>query len=72
MGDISENKTMDEKLFAWARLIAATVVFIFGSIMINRLIETMVVKGGNVVRPLMASALIIALIFLVISMLRMQ
>jgi hypothetical protein len=72
MGDISENKTTDEKLFAWARLIAATVVFIFGSVMINRLIETMVVKGGNIVRPVTAGVLIFALIVLVISMLRMQ
>jgi len=72
MGGISEDKTTNEKPFAWARLIGATIVFIVGSVTINRLIEAMAVKGGNVVRPIMATALIFMLIFLTINILRLQ
>jgi heme/copper-type cytochrome/quinol oxidase subunit 3 len=72
MGDISDDKTTNEKLFAWARLVGATIVFIVGSVTINRLIEAMAVKGGNVVRPIMATGLIFMLIFLTINILRLQ
>jgi len=72
MGGISEDKTTNEKLFAWARLVGATIVFIVGSVTINRLIEVMAVKGGNVVRPIMGTALIFMLIFLTINILRLQ
>jgi hypothetical protein len=73
MGDISaEQKTLEEKLFAWARLVGATIVFIVGSMSINRLIELMNVKGGNVVRPIMGAALITMLILLTTFILRLQ
>jgi hypothetical protein len=72
MGGISDEKKTDEKLFAWARLVGATIVFIVGSVTINRLIESMVVKGGNIVRALTAGVLIFMLIFLTISILRLQ
>ena len=72
MGGISKDKTTNEKLFAWARLIGANIVFIVGSVTINRLIEVMAVKGGNVVRPIMGTALIFMLIFLTINILRLQ
>jgi uncharacterized membrane protein YidH (DUF202 family) len=72
MGSISDDKTTNEKLFAWARLVGATIVFIVGSVTINRLIEAMAVKGGNVVRPIMSTVLIFMLIFLTINILRMQ
>jgi len=72
MGDISGDKTTNEKVFAWARLVSATIVFIFGSVVINRFINSMVVKGGNVVRPLAAAVLIFMLIILVIKILSLQ
>jgi len=72
MGSISDDKTTNEKPFAWARLVGATIVFIVGSVTINRLIEAMAVKGGNVVRPIMATVLIFMLIFLTINILRLQ
>jgi len=72
MGTISDDKKTNERPFAWARLVGATIVFIAGSITINRLIESMVVKGGSIVRPVLAGALISMLIFLTISVLWLQ
>lgn len=72
MGGISDEKKTDEKLFAWAKLIAATTVFIFGSVVANRFIEAITIKGGNVVRALTAGVLIFMLIVLVLRILYLQ
>jgi hypothetical protein len=72
MEGIAKRETLEEKLFSWARLISATIVFIVGSIIINRFIETVVVKGGSTIRSSLAATLIIMLIILAINILRMQ
>jgi hypothetical protein len=69
---ISEDKKTDEKLFAWARLIAATIVFIFGVIVINKLMEAIIIKGGHPVRVILGAAVLIMLIVLVLNILNMQ